>query len=392
MRQVTLSDFVGDRIREAQRERANRFEFERRAYELSAPKRRGRLTAMLGVVAIAVIAMMIIDAGVIPIPWALIEAIPAIWSILEIWSILDLGAISLGLLALILLVMVTKEYTQAPRKTLGVVAIAVIALMIDLMIEPIWRVTWGIPWAWARALIQMMIEPILPIRDTVIPDMLGLLALILLAIVTRGIYSGSPKMSEPSDQEEIWRAGEIGEQQTADAFGRVLNDNWVLLKGYKNSKGEIDQIFVGPGGVTAVEIKNYNGVIHIDGDSWTRHRRYVSAGNVAETVVEPVQDAGGRAPSRQLNEPASQLQKFLSERSNVKRVNRAVILTHDNSQIGPIFNLTVDYVVTLNDIRRRDHHVFVFGDGRVSLDRESVDRISSLIRQDHDFHNKSDDK
>ena len=238
----------------------------------------------------------------------------------------------------------------------------------------------------------MMIEPILPILYTDIPEMLGLLALILLAIVTRGIYSGSPKMSEPSDQEEIWRAGEIGEQQTADAFGRVLNDNWVLLKGYKNSKGEIDQIFVGPGGVTAVEIKNYNGVIHIDGDSWTRHRRYVSAGNVAETVVEPVQDAGGRAPSRQLNEPASQLQKFLSARSNVKRINRAVILTHDNSQIGPVFNLTVDYVVTLNDIRRRDHHVFVFGDGRVSLDRESVDRVSGLIRQDHDFHNKSDDK
>ena len=376
MRQATLSDFVGDRIREAQRERANRFEFERRAYELGAPKGRGQLIAMLGVVAIAVIAMMIDP----------------------ILAILPTGAIPLGFLAglfaLSLLAIVTKGIYSAPKRRgnliamLGVVAIAVIALMI----EPIRWVTWAISWAWAQALIWMMIEPILPILDTDIPEMLGFLALILLAIVTRGIYSGRPKMSEPSDQEEIWRAGEIGEEQTAEAFRRVLDNNWVLLKGYKNSKGEIDQIFVGPGGVTAVEIKNYNGVIHIDGDSWTRHRRYVSAGNVAETVVEPIQDAGGRAPSRQLNEPASQLQKFLSARSNVKRINRAVVLTHDKSEIGPIFNLTVDYVVTLNDIRRRDHHVFVFGDGRVSLDRESVDRISSLIKQDHDFHNKSDDK
>ena len=311
MRQVTLSDFVGGRIREAQRERANRFEFERRAYELGAPARKGKLIALFSVVVPMVVIALMIDPT------------------------LGLG----------------EDFGD-----------------------------WVGTWEEHR---RLMIHPILAGA-----------ALLLLVIVPIGIYSGSPppKMSEPSDQEEIWRAGEIGEQQTADAFGRVLDDNWVLLKGYKNSKGEIDQIFVGPGGVTAVEIKNYNGAIHIDGDSWTRHRRIVSADNAAETVVEPIQDAGGRAPSRQLNEPASQLQKFLSERSNVKRINRAVVLTHDKSEIGPIFSLTVDYVVTLNDIRRRDHHVFVFGDGRVSLDRESVDRISSLIRQDHDFHNKSDDK
>ena len=131
-------------------------------------------------------------------------------------------------------------------------------------------------------------------------------------------------------------------------------------------------------------------MIHINGDSWTRHRHNAAAG--AETVAEPVQDAGGRAPSLQLNEPASQLQEFLSERSDVKRINRAVVLTHDRSQIGPVYNLTVDHVVTLNDIRRRDHHVFIFGDGRARHDRQSVDRISDLIRQDHDFHSKANDE
>ena len=131
MRQVTLSDFVGDRIREAQRERTNRFEFERRAYELSAPKGRGQLIAMLGVVAIAVIAMMIDP----------------------ILGILPTGAIPLGILAglfaLSLLAIVTKGIYSAPKRRgnliamLGVVAIAVIAQMIG----PIWWVTsWYIPW------------------------------------------------------------------------------------------------------------------------------------------------------------------------------------------------------------------------------------------------------
>ena len=55
MRTVTLSDFVGDRIREAQRERAERYEFDRRAYELGAPKRRVKFIAAFGVYALVVI-------------------------------------------------------------------------------------------------------------------------------------------------------------------------------------------------------------------------------------------------------------------------------------------------------------------------------------------------
>lgn len=166
MRQVTLSDFVGDRIREARRERAKRHEFDRRAYERGAPKRRGKLIAAFGVYALVVIGAILMR------PWA--------------------------------------SETDAEA--------------------------WG---AWATVAFILI------------------LSTIPMVIIAIRYLEQRPKMSEATDQEKILIAGEAGESRTAEAFHRVLNMNhdWVLLKGYKNSKGEIDQILVGPNGVTAIEIK-----------------------------------------------------------------------------------------------------------------------------------------
>lgn len=170
-------------------------------------------------------------------------------------------------------------------------------------------------------------------------------------------------VSESEQREEKTQAKQTGEEETARALSRHLNSNWILLTGYKNSKGEIDQILVGPGGVTAIAINT--GEMHITGD---------------------------RDTSLQLNEPASQLQEFLSEHAGVKRVNRAVILTDDNPRIDNRVNSSGGYFVTLDDIRHRNQLVFVFGVGQVSLDKDAVKRVSDLIQQDHDFHNKSSDE
>lgn len=324
MREITLSDFVGDNIRKAQGERAKRLAFERRAYERGAPGRaKAKVAVVVGAMVVGVFSsfLEVINPIRLALHWVISALDPLIPGIGHVW----------------------KAIYAMPPMVMDAILFAVPA--------------WAVYALWQRA--------------------------------------RRPKMRAASDQESIWQAGQVGEERTAKAFADVLDDDWVMLKGYKNPKGEIDQILVGPGGVTAIEIKNYNGVIHINGDSWTRYRhvdRHVDAAGAetaAEPEPEPVQDAGGRAPSRQLNEPASQLQKFLSGRSGVKRVNRAVILTHARSQIGPVLDLTIDYVVTLNDIRRRDHYVFVFGDGRARLDRKSVEHISSLIKQDHNSHDKS---
>jgi hypothetical protein len=49
-----------------------------------------------------------------------------------------------------------------------------------------------------------------------------------------------------TDQEAILTAGMQGEQLVANELGRDLNDDWILLRGYKNSSGEIDHLLLGP--------------------------------------------------------------------------------------------------------------------------------------------------
>ena len=149
-----------------------------------------------------------------------------------------------------------------------------------------------------------------------------------------------PRLASAGDDESIWRAGQEGEDRLAEAFRRDLGDEWTLLKGYKNPGGEIDQILVGPPGVIAIEIKNYTGRVHIDGDRWTRDR-YDNYGNLVGSG-EPMTDRGGRSPSDQVNASADILQRFLDRQSSgAGRVSRAVVLTHDKAELGRKSNPSV---------------------------------------------------
>jgi hypothetical protein len=46
--------------------------------------------------------------------------------------------------------------------------------------------------------------------------------------------------SQPTDEEHRLAAGATGERLVADALGRALDDQWVLVRGYSNRRGEID--------------------------------------------------------------------------------------------------------------------------------------------------------
>ena len=51
-----------------------------------------------------------------------------------------------------------------------------------------------------------------------------------------------------TDTEEKLLAGIAGEQQVAVELGRALDDDWTLLRGYRNRRGEIDHLLIGPAG------------------------------------------------------------------------------------------------------------------------------------------------
>lgn len=194
--------------------------------------------------------------------------------------------------------------------------------------------------------------------------------------------SGKPRapVQRGADREEIvWASGNEGERKVAAYLSR-LPDEWILVSGYRNAKGEIDQVLLGPRGVFAIEIKFINGVVHCDGDRWWSDK-YDRYGNLVDTN-KPLADKRGRGPSKQLNDSADLLQSFLAKRVNVNRVHRAVVLSHDSSRLGDLKNITVDAVATIDalDLDR------LFSRSSINLDTQAVERVLQAIRKDHDFN------
>jgi len=193
----------------------------------------------------------------------------------------------------------------------------------------------------------------------------------------------APQKTEPgtgdTDTEEKIKAGIAGEQLVATELGRALDDDWTLLRGYRNRRGEIDHLLLGPQGLFAIEVKNINATVSIDGDRWQADK-YDNYGNLVEQ--REVADRTGRSPAEQLNEPAGELERFLRERGQRVTVQRVVVLTHRRSRVGPRRHPTVhvgtstDYVLSL--VHESKHKL----DERQRADAER------LIRRDHDYNER----
>jgi Nuclease-related domain len=118
----------------------------------------------------------------------------------------------------------------------------------------------------------------------------------LAALWRRGDQAPPPPLppSLPSDGEAAIAGGVKGEQEVAVALDSALDDGWVLVKGYRNRRGEIDYLVLGPGGLFAIEVKYVNGTFRITRDTW-RYVKYDNYGNPVEQ--REVADRGGRPPN-----------------------------------------------------------------------------------------------
>jgi hypothetical protein len=174
-------------------------------------------------------------------------------------------------------------------------------------------------------------------------------------------------------------AGVHGEQAVIDRLALAFDDHWVALCGYRNRRGEIDQLLVGPGGIFAIEIKYRNAKVHCDGDNWS-FEKYDRYGNCVEEGW--ITDRRGRSPSVQLNEPVRELEEFLARRGQSASVTPIVLLTHPYSQLGSTRDLTV-YVSTdasyVSQLAAAAPHAF---------DLTRCAAIEQLIVHDHVFHER----
>jgi hypothetical protein len=183
-----------------------------------------------------------------------------------------------------------------------------------------------------------------------------------------------------ADEEAILTAGITGEHIVAAGLGAVLGDEWTLLHGYRNRRGEIDHILLGPRGMFTIEVKYRNATVDIDGDQW-RFCKYDHYGNLVEQGW--ITDRRGRSPSVQLNEPTAELERFLRSRGHPVKARRAVILTHPRSALGQCRNVTVDLVATSTSrlINLVSGSPAIFGTAQVS-------ELEKLVVHDHQFNQR----
>jgi hypothetical protein len=183
----------------------------------------------------------------------------------------------------------------------------------------------------------------------------------------------------PAAEEQALEAGVAGEQLAEAGLGRALGDEWTLLRGYRNRRGEIDHLLLGPGGLFAIEGKHRNAMVHCEGDRWwfTKYDRYGNPVDRGEMA-----DRGGRSPSEQLNEPASQLEEFLRSRGHPVAVQRVVLLTHPRSRVGSCVRPTVRITTSTDQIVDlvRGSPLVIAADEQAQLER--------LVIRDHRYHQK----
>lgn len=157
----------------------------------------------------------------------------------------------------------------------------------------------------------------------------------------RSLRQRAPRLPAPPSVDEhreaVIAAGIEGERSVASELAARLDDEWTLIRGYRNRGGEIDGILLGPDGIVAIEIKYWNVTVHVDGEDW-RFDRYDRFGTYKET------DYGRRSPSEQLAKPLDALCAFLASRGCSPEIKRAVLFIHSRSRLGSWRNLPVNIV------------------------------------------------
>jgi hypothetical protein len=195
-----------------------------------------------------------------------------------------------------------------------------------------------------------------------------------------------PRKPFPEGPDEIDRryaSGREGERRVDEYLRTRLSDEWILLCGYRNGKGETDRVLVGPGGIFSMEIKNINGYVSCKGDSWTRDicDAYGRRVKLNVSIVDGNGNGRQRSPSSQLNEPTDILERHLKRTLPDCRICRIVILTHERSRIAKLDDLKLDEVTLLSEWNLEA----TFEKSPCRLTKTEVERIVQKIESHHHY-------
>lgn len=182
----------------------------------------------------------------------------------------------------------------------------------------------------------------------------------------------------PTAREQTILAGRNAERRVADELAVALDDEWLLLRGYCNSRGEIDALLLGPRGLFAIEEKYRSVRIYVRGDEWTAEQ--IDKYGKPRGGRSPMRDGKGRSPSQQVNEPVAALSRWLSTNKRGTPITPVVLLTHPSARIGPMRDPTVRVERSVRGM------LSLIERSRYAVDAGRRADIERLVRRDHEFH------
>ena len=184
----------------------------------------------------------------------------------------------------------------------------------------------------------------------------------------------------PTAQEQAMRAGRNAERRFADRLAEVLDDEWLLLRGYCNARGEIDALLLGPRGLFAIEEKYRSVRVYISDDKWLVEQ--IDRDGRPRGGRVPIQDKRGRSPSIQVMEPTVALSRWLTDNKRGTPITPVVLLTHPSARIRTVEHPTVRVERSISGL------LALIERSRSTVDAGHRADIERLIRRDHDFHQR----
>jgi hypothetical protein len=160
------------------------------------------------------------------------------------------------------------------------------------------------------------------------------------------------RSARPPDAGAVRGARKAGAKYAASELHERLGDDWALFRGYRNSRGGIDQLLLGPSGLVAMMSIYLDAAVRCHGEKWHADKLGKDGQALGEIHLD---DRAGRSPSVELNQCADELQELLRSAGVAAGVQRAVLLTHPRSRLESsirpavhIFTSTFDLVTWLH--------------------------------------------
>jgi hypothetical protein len=182
----------------------------------------------------------------------------------------------------------------------------------------------------------------------------------------------------PTAKEQAIRAGRNAERRVADELGAALDDEWLMLRGYCNARGEIDALLLGPRGLFAIEEKFRSIRVYICGDEWMAQQ--IGKNGKSYGTRFALRDGKGRSPSEQVKEPMTALSRWLSMNKRGTPITPVVLLSHPGARIGTLQHPTVRVETSVRRL------VALVERSSYTLDAGRRTDIERLVRRDHEFH------